>query len=237
MLSISAKSYLFITLLVVLMFPKMAAAEQGCECSGSAGLNAAGQAAVTTFGITEAQLTAACQSQGGTYGGWTCSGLKMFVSTAQADCEAEKVKAKVMEQLGIPYIALAAVNYSVSCSWKEKPVGAATLGSNPAAAPTAGTAGKKAETFAPVKLQNPLGSTVEATDIIGGIIKGALGIVGSLALLMLVLGGFRWLTSAGSSEKIEQGTKTMVWAVIGVFLVFASYLLLSTFTEYLTGAK
>ena len=52
---------------------------------------------------------------------------------------------------------------------------------------------------------------------------------------MLVWGGFEWLTSAGNDEKVKSGTQTMVWAVIGVILVFASYLLLSTFTDYLTG--
>lgn len=88
-----------------------------------------------------------------------------------------------------------------------------------------------------VCLENPLGNKVEATEIIGTIIKGALGLVGAITLLMLVLGGFRWLTSAGNAEKIEQGTKTMLWAVVGLFLVFASYLLLSTFTDYLTGSK
>lgn len=82
-------------------------------------------------------------------------------------------------------------------------------------------------------LENPLGSKVAASEIIGIIIQGALGIVGALTLLMLVVGGFHWLTSAGNSEKIEKGTKTMIWAVIGLFLVFASYLILTTFTNLL----
>lgn len=85
-------------------------------------------------------------------------------------------------------------------------------------------------------LENPLGQKIEAEDIIGTIIKGSLGVVGALALLMMVWGGFQWLISAGNSEKIEAGSKTMLWAAIGVFLVFASYLILSTFTNLLTGA-
>ena len=88
-------------------------------------------------------------------------------------------------------------------------------------------------------LENPIGigqkGTTEASAIIGTIIKAALGIVGALTLLMLVWGGFQWLTSAGNAEKVKMGTQTMVWAIIGVLLVFASYLLLSTFTDYLTG--
>jgi hypothetical protein len=83
-------------------------------------------------------------------------------------------------------------------------------------------------------LKNPLGKTTDANQLIGTLIKAALGVVGSLTLLMIVLGGFRWLTAAGNAEQIESGTKTIVWAVIGLFLVFASYLLLSTFTTFLT---
>ncbi len=87
-----------------------------------------------------------------------------------------------------------------------------------------------------VKLDNPLeGNKTEATQIISKVITTALGIIGALTLLMLVYGGFQWLTSAGNPEKVKMGTQTMVWAIIGVLLVFASYMLLSTFTNYLTG--
>jgi hypothetical protein len=85
-------------------------------------------------------------------------------------------------------------------------------------------------------LDNPLeGNKTEVAVIIGAVIKAALGIIGALTLLMLVWGGFQWLTSAGNPEKVKSGTQTMVWAIIGVILVFASYILLSTFTDYLTG--
>jgi len=53
-----------------------------------------------------------------------------------------------------------------------------------------------------------------------------LGIVGSLALLMFIYGGFMFLISAGSSEKIGQAQKILVAAVIGLIIVFASYLII-----------
>mgnify|MGYP001570745409 CR=1 FL=1 len=90
-----------------------------------------------------------------------------------------------------------------------------------------------------VSLENPLAKDgkdiVEVTDIISITIKTALGIIGALTLLMFVWGGFQWLTSAGNPEKVKSGTQTMVWAIIGVVLVFSSYLLLATFTNILTG--
>ena len=89
-----------------------------------------------------------------------------------------------------------------------------------------------------VPLCNPLKSgTTDIKEIIGIIIRSALGLVGSLTLLMVVWGGFKWLTSAGNPEKVKSGSQTMLWAGIGVFLVFASYFILSNFTDYLTGRK
>ncbi len=84
------------------------------------------------------------------------------------------------------------------------------------------------------QLTNPIAAT-EVSDIISTVIKAMLGIIGGLTLLMFVWGGFQWLTSAGSPEKIKSGMQTMIWAVIGVMLVLASYLLLSTFLDFLTG--
>lgn len=86
------------------------------------------------------------------------------------------------------------------------------------------------------KLQNPL-SVTSPTDLIKTIINAALGIIGALALLMFVWGGFQWFISAGSPEKVKKGSQTMLWAGIGVVAVFASYLILSTFLKYLGGGQ
>jgi hypothetical protein len=86
-----------------------------------------------------------------------------------------------------------------------------------------------------VCLNNPLGNAVDAEDIIGNIIKGVLGIIGSLALFMMVWGGFQWLTSAGSKDKVEKGTKTMMWALIGVIVVLASYIMVDAVLNAITG--
>jgi uncharacterized membrane protein YidH (DUF202 family) len=87
-------------------------------------------------------------------------------------------------------------------------------------------------------LENPIGSgqkgTTEIGSIINTVIKAALGIIGGITLLMFVWGGFQWLTSAGNPEKVAAGTQTMIWAVIGVILVLASYVLLATFLNFLS---
>lgn len=49
-----------------------------------------------------------------------------------------------------------------------------------------------------------------------------LSIVGSVALLMFVYGGFVWLTSGGASEKIKKGRDIMVNTAIGIAIVFGA---------------
>lgn len=50
-----------------------------------------------------------------------------------------------------------------------------------------------------------------------------LGVVGSLMLLMFIIGGAYLLTSGGSSEKIEKGKKYLVNAIIGGIIVFGAF--------------
>lgn len=76
-------------------------------------------------------------------------------------------------------------------------------------------------------LPNPLGGTTDIRTIIGRVISAALGISGSIALLMFVWGGLQWLTSGGSPERIKKGKDTIVWAVLGLVLIFGSYAILN----------
>ncbi len=50
--------------------------------------------------------------------------------------------------------------------------------------------------------------------------------VGSLALLMFIYGGFTFLLSGGSSDKVSKGKNILVAAVIGLVIVFSSFLII-----------
>lgn len=87
----------------------------------------------------------------------------------------------------------------------------------------------------PVPLANPLARTNEQgetynpsiTQIVGEAIQVVLGIVGSISLVVLIYGAFLWLISAGNEEMVKRGTKTMMFAAIGLFIIFSSYAILS----------
>jgi len=82
-------------------------------------------------------------------------------------------------------------------------------------------------------LDNPLGP-IDVNTFIGRVIKGVLGIVGSLALLMIVYGGFTMLTSGGAEAKITKAKGVIVWAVIGLVVIFLSYAILKAVLGILT---
>ncbi|MBU1146376.1 pilin [Patescibacteria group bacterium] len=80
------------------------------------------------------------------------------------------------------------------------------------------------EVFPTYNIKSPIGE-VTGPELIGRIIKAILGLVGALALAMFVFGGFTWLTSAGSPDKIKKGKDILIWATIGLIVIFTSYTL------------
>jgi hypothetical protein len=74
-----------------------------------------------------------------------------------------------------------------------------------------------------VTLNNPLGDVSTPQQLIGKVISAILGVVGSLALLMFIFGGFTWMTAAGNEKKVTQGRDILMWAAIGLIVIFISY--------------
>ena len=75
-----------------------------------------------------------------------------------------------------------------------------------------------------VCLSNPL-NVDSPQALIGSIINAALGIIGSIALIIFIYGGFVWLTSGGNAQKVTQGQHILMWAAIGLVVIFLSYAL------------
>lgn len=73
-------------------------------------------------------------------------------------------------------------------------------------------------------IPNPLGTT-NINIVISRIISYVLGLIGTVSLLLFIYGGLIWMTSAGSSDKVKKGRDILVWAVIGMAVVFSSYIL------------
>ncbi|KKR91951.1 MAG: hypothetical protein UU43_C0001G0131 [Candidatus Falkowbacteria bacterium GW2011_GWA2_41_14] len=79
-----------------------------------------------------------------------------------------------------------------------------------------------------VQLTNPLTGNQKSDDIpvlLGKIINYAMGIIGSLALVMFIYGGLTWMLSGGNEELVKKGKNTVMWAALGIALIFTSYAL------------
>jgi hypothetical protein len=67
-----------------------------------------------------------------------------------------------------------------------------------------------------------LGTADLKTTVIN-VISWVLGILALVAVVMIILGGFQWLTAAGSEEKIEKAKKVISAAVIGLIIVLLAW--------------
>lgn len=64
-----------------------------------------------------------------------------------------------------------------------------------------------------------------------------LGFVGSAVLVFFVYGGFVWLTSGGSTEKIKKGKDVVVNSIIGLIIVFGAFMIVQFVSESLSAEE
>ena len=66
-----------------------------------------------------------------------------------------------------------------------------------------------------------------ANDLIIKVIDILLGVAFLIAVLFLIIGGFRYIVSAGNEETAEKGKKTVINALIGIVIIILSYVIVS----------
>jgi len=72
-----------------------------------------------------------------------------------------------------------------------------------------------------IKLENPIG-TDKLDEIIYGLINFLLGVALVVCPLVIVVGGFYFITSGGSPEKANKGRQIMMYAAIGLVIILIS---------------
>lgn len=73
-------------------------------------------------------------------------------------------------------------------------------------------------------------------ETVGSIIRVALGVVGLIAILLVIFGGFKWMTSGGSEEKVDEAKKILYSGIIGLVIILSAYALSSFVLKTLTTA-
>lgn len=60
-------------------------------------------------------------------------------------------------------------------------------------------------------------------SIIGGILNVAMGFLGVIAVLIILYGGFIWMTAGGEQDKVDKAKKMIYAGIIGLVIIFAAY--------------
>ena len=75
----------------------------------------------------------------------------------------------------------------------------------------------------------------DLTKIIGQIVKIVISLLGLVAAVIIIVGGFMWMTSGGEEEKITKAKKLMINGLIGLILVILAYAIATFIINQLGG--
>jgi hypothetical protein len=75
------------------------------------------------------------------------------------------------------------------------------------------------------------------TGLIFTIINIALALAGLIAVLFLIIGGFRYITAGGNSDSSESAKKIILNAVIGIIVVILSFVVVRVVANTLTSTS
>lgn len=70
-------------------------------------------------------------------------------------------------------------------------------------------------------------------DFIAYIFRYSFGVATAIAVVMVIVGGIQWMTSAGNSNAVAEAKKRITGATLGIVLLATSYLILSTINQSL----
>jgi len=67
-----------------------------------------------------------------------------------------------------------------------------------------------------------LGSN-DVRDTVGSIIRVALSLLGIVALVIILTGGFKWMTAGGSEDKVAEARKLIFSGIIGMAIILSAF--------------
>ena len=67
-----------------------------------------------------------------------------------------------------------------------------------------------------------INSTTAILTLVNTLVNWFFTIVMAIAVLMLIIAGFTWMTSGGNEEKITTARKMLIWALVGIAIALLS---------------
>ena len=60
-------------------------------------------------------------------------------------------------------------------------------------------------------------------DIVSKVIQAFLGLLGIIFIILMLYGGYQWMTARGNEEQVNKAKETIQRAVIGLVIVLSAY--------------
>ena len=66
-------------------------------------------------------------------------------------------------------------------------------------------------------------SAGDLPSTIASLIRVVLGVLGIIAVIIILIGGFKWMTSGGNDDKVKSARKVMTSGIIGLVIVLSAF--------------
>lgn len=76
----------------------------------------------------------------------------------------------------------------------------------------------------------------DVRSTIASIINVALSMLGIVALVIILFGGFKWMTAGGNEDQVAEARKIIISGVVGLAVILSSYAIASFVINQLTAA-
>lgn len=81
----------------------------------------------------------------------------------------------------------------------------------------------------------PSGAGTSLTVIFKNIINTIIYIIGAVAVVMLIVGGVRYVTAAGNPDRVKGATNTILYAIIGIVVAVIAFAAVNFVISRLSG--
>lgn len=82
-------------------------------------------------------------------------------------------------------------------------------------------------------LNNEISTNNNIVDTVFKVINWILIATAAAAVLFLIVGGFRYITSAGNEDLVEDAKRTMTYAIMGLVVVLLAFVIAATINSFL----
>jgi len=116
------------------------------------------------------------------------------------------------------------VIFIISLSFINNPINPVQAQDNPAPTPSPNLSGAK-DIMKNAGVSIGYNTTTSAEMLIGNIIQIVLSLVGIFFLILVIIGGYQWMTAGGNEETLGKAKKRVVNATMGLAIVLAAYII------------